>query len=109
MFVTPPSEELSLLEDRRDESEEDLSNTTTASSLKVKSEQLVRTLVGRQLGGGECLPPRGRKPSVVLGVMCVQVLPLPSLGVLPEHPASASPSGTFPSSDFSYFPRGNRE
>ncbi|KAM5296381.1 hydrocephalus-inducing protein homolog isoform 1-T2 [Glossophaga mutica] len=34
VFVTPPSEELSLLEDRREESEEDLSNTTTASSLK---------------------------------------------------------------------------
>ena len=58
VFVIPPSEELALLEDRREESEEDLSNVATASSLKVKSEQLVLTLGGLQIGGGECLPPR---------------------------------------------------
>ena len=58
MFVIPPSEELALLEDRREESEEDLSNVATASSLKVKSEQLVLTLGGLQIGGGECLPQR---------------------------------------------------
>lgn len=76
VFVTP-SQELFLLEEKKEvESEPDL--TVTSSSVKVRSEQLTLTLAGLQAGAERVLPSAFQNLSVVVS--------LASLGILPEDP-----------------------
>lgn len=67
VFVTPPSEELSLVEEKR-EVEAEAESSATIGSLKVKGAVVLWTLAGPQTG-----PARGQKAHVVLGVMLTVV------------------------------------
>lgn len=66
MFVIPSSQDLFLLEEKKVESEVELSNT--AGSVKVKSEQLILILVELQMVGARKLP--SAWPKIECGVGC---------------------------------------
>lgn len=83
VFVIPPSEELSLLEEKREvESEAELS---AIGSAKVKSKHFILTLAGLQMGR-KVLTSTWPETGCGAGSQLTEVFSLHSLGTLPEDP-----------------------
>lgn len=104
VFVIPPSEELTLLEEKREvESEAELSAIGT---VKVRSKQFILTLAGLHVGRKSVDFRTARNWSWWWESAHGGVFP-PLSGDPAQAPAQASLRYTFPGSDLSSFPRGD--